>query len=153
MLRYGSTFEGTVWVSDGDPLTPQRVNPGDATGQFEGNRVSVATTVRDEELLRVGIRPSVITPNGDGMNEAALLTYEIFEVIGEPAVRIDIFDLAGRRVRQIQESPAGIGRHERRFDGRGDDTVLLPPGIYMARVSLSTDQAGAEHLQVIHIAY
>ena len=153
VLRYGSTFEGTVWVSDRDPLTPQRVNPGDATEEYEGNRVSVATSVRGEELLRVGIQPSVVTPNGDGVNDTALLTFEIFEVIGEPAVQVDIFDIAGRRVRRIQESPAGVGRYERPFDGRGDDTALLPPGLYLARVSLSTDQAGTEHLEVIHIAY
>ena len=153
VLRYGSTFDATVWVSDRVPHTPQRVNPGDATAEFEGNRVSVATSVRDEDLLRVAVQPSVLTPNGDGVNDSALLTYEIFEVIGEPTVRVEIFDLAGRRVRQIQEGPSGIGRYERRFDGRDDDTQMLPPGVYMARASLSTDQANAEHFELIYIAY
>ena len=153
VLRYGSTFDGTVWISGRVPLTPQRVNPGDATGEFEGNRVSVATSVRDEELLRVAIQPSVLTPNGDGVNDTALLTYEIFEVIGEPTVSVGIFDLGGSRVRRIQEGQNGIGRHERRFDGRDDEGGLLPPGIYLARVELATDEGSAVSIGVIHLAY
>ena len=153
VLRYGSTFEATVWVDERTPLTPQRVNPGDATAEFEGNRVSVATSVKDEGLLRVAFQPSVLTPNGDGVNDTALLTYEIFEIIGERTVHIDIFDLAGRRVRQLQQGPEGIGRYERRFDGRDDNTRLLPPGVYVARLSLSTDRASTEQIEIIHIAY
>ena len=154
VLRYGSTFDGTVWISDRTPLTPQRVNPGDATGDFEGNRISVTTSVRAEELLRVSIQPSVLTPNGDGVNDSALLTYEIFEVISEPIVRVGIFDLAGSRVRRIHEGTNGIGRYERRFDGRDDEGALLPPGIYLARVELSTDASGStESIEVIYLAY
>ena len=154
VLRYGSTFEATVWVGDRDPLTPQRVNAGDATGEFEGNRVSVATSARDEELLRVTLQPRLLTPNGDGANDTALLTYEIFEIIGEPTVDVDILDLAGRRVRRMHGGSEGVGRYERRFDGRDDDGRLLAPGIYLARVQLATDRSGStEHIEVIHIAY
>ena len=154
VLRYGSTFDGLVWFSDSAPLTPQRVNPGDATGEFEGNRVSVATSERDAGLLRVSFEKRLLTPNGDGVNDSALLTYEIFEVIGAPTVFVGIYDLAGRRVRGLHEGPEGVGRYERRFDGRDDAGQMLPPGLYLARVALSTDEAAsAEHTEVLYIVY
>ena len=153
VLRYGSTFDGRVWISDQTPLTPQRVNPGDATGEFEGNRVSVATSVQDEALLRVDI-PAAVTPNGDGVNDQLQLAYEIFEVIGESTVRIDVFDLAGRRVRRVHEGTEGVGRYERSFDGRDDGGQLLPPGVYLARVELATDEAdNARHTEIVHVVY
>ena len=99
-------------------------------------------------------RPRLLLLDEPSLGLAPLFVKQIFEVIGEPIVRVGIFDLAGSRVRRIHDGPNGIGRYERRFDGRDDEGALLPPGIYLARVELSTDASGStESIEVIYLAY
>ena len=42
----------------------------------------------------------VITPNGDAVNDQLLVSYEILAVVGKARIAVDIFDMAGRRVRR-----------------------------------------------------
>ena len=58
------------------------------------------------------------------------LTYSI----PEPArVRIDVYDLAGRRVRSLQDGVLDPGRYEVLWDGRGDGAELAAAGIYFVK--------------------
>lgn len=153
VLRYGASFD--VRVADGErPLeVSQGANAGDATGQFEGNKVSVATAARGEELLQVRVEPMVITPNGDGANEEARLSYEVLEVTGSMEVGIEIRDLAGRLLRRLQEDPQVVGSYDRTWDGRDEGGQLLPPGIYMAAVSAASDGLHIERIHILHLVY
>jgi len=45
-----------------------------------------------------------------------------------------VFDVAGRRVRQVLAGPLGPGRHEARWDGRDGDGRRVPAGLYFARL-------------------
>lgn len=154
VLRYGASFD--VRVADGDrPLeVPQGASVGDATGEFEGNRVAVATSARGNQLLQVRIEPTVITPNGDGTNDDAVVTFEILEVTGQLGVGVEIHDLAGRMVRQLHDETRSVGTYEQRWDGRDDYGQLLPPGIYLAVVSADPDGAHLEEeVRILHLVY
>ena len=121
VLRFGAGFDARVWNSKQPPEVPQSVNPGDATGEFEGNRVSVATTMAGSgPLLRFHAPSAMVTPNRDGANEEARLLYDILEITGLATVRMEIRDLAGRRIRLVHEGKEGIGSYERHWDGRED---------------------------------
>jgi outer membrane protein assembly factor BamB len=49
-------------------------------------------------------------------------------------VRIDVFDVAGRRVRTVVDEPRNAGEQFALWDGRGDDGQVAGAGIYLARI-------------------
>jgi hypothetical protein len=51
------------------------------------------------------------------------------------AARLEIFDLAGRRVRTLVDESLAAGQHERVWDGAGEDGRRLPSGAYLARLT------------------
>jgi len=153
VLRYGTSFDGRVWDSGQSLPTPQSINPGDATGEYEGNLTSVTTPVRNRNLLAVAISPSVLTPNGDGENDITVLAYEILDITGPATVRVEVLDLSGRRLRQLHDASQGMGLYKRRWDGRDDAGRLVPPGIYLARIALTADERSDTRVQVLHVAY
>ena len=153
VLRYGATFDGRVWDSERQLEVPQGILPGDATGEYEGNRVSVATSVKEQSLLQVTVPNPVLTPNGDGINDTAALVYEILEITGTAAVEVGIWDLSGRRVKGLHEGAQGIGRYPLSWDGTDDGQSLLPPGVYLFRVSVTADRANVDKVGLLHVAY
>ena len=153
VLRYGDRFEGRVWHSTRPLDVRQAANDGDATGDYEANRVSVATAVRNRLLLRMNDGLRVVTPNGDGSNDVAPLGFELFEITGPASVRVEVVDLSGLRVRLLAEDERGIGIYEVPWDGRDDAGRLAPPGVYMGRVSARLDGSQVEQIRILHVAY
>ena len=153
VLRYGTTFDVRVWDSARPLEVPQSVLPGDATGEFEGNQVSVATSQRGQSLLRVGSESGVLTPNGDGANDSATLVYEILEITAATSVRVEVRDLAGRHVRLLSDARQGIGRYTLPWDGRDDAGQLQPPGVYMYTVFMESDTDPVKRAGLLHVVY
>lgn len=60
-----------------------------------------------------------------------------FALPTEGAVRLALFDAAGRRVRSLVEGARPAGRHAVAWDGRRDDGSPLPAGVYFARLESS----------------
>lgn len=52
------------------------------------------------------------------------------------ATRLDVFNLAGQRVRTVWDGPLAAGRHELRFDGRDDAGRELGSGVYLHRLEV-----------------
>jgi len=57
-----------------------------------------------------------------------------FEIAKEAHVRINIYDVTGRRVRQLENARMGPGGYERVWNGRDDDGRSLPSGAYYVRL-------------------
>ena len=153
VLRYGATFDVRVADSERPLEVPQGVNAGDATGDYEGNRVSVATSAREQVLLQVQVAPAVFTPNGDGFNDGAVIGYDILEITGAAQVLVEVLDLSGRPVRQVYGGEDGIGEYERVWYGRDDAGVLVLPGIYLYRILVDVDKEKVEKVGLLHITY
>ena len=151
--RYGARFEGRVWHSTRPIDVPQAANDGDATGDYEANRVSVATAERNRLLLRMDEAVRVVTPNGDGLNDEAVFTFELFEITGQASVRVEVVDLSGRRVRVVDDGDRGIGVYEFPWDARDDRGLIVPPGLYVGRVRVQTDGSKVEKVRVLYVAY
>ena len=49
-------------------------------------------------------------------------------------IELVIFDLAGRRVREIARGPQAAGTHRLRWDGRDARGRTVPPGVYLGRL-------------------
>jgi hypothetical protein len=58
-------------------------------------------------------------------------------------VRLEIFDVAGRLVRRLVDSPELIGRQEVAWNGRDEAGRLVSPGTFFARLTAGQDEAGA----------
>ena len=154
VLRYGAGFEARVWNSEQPLEVPQAADPGDATGEFEGNGTTVATSDAGQgDLLHVRVDQAVLTPNGDGTNDQVRLAYDILEITGAAAVRVEVSDLSGRLVRLLHAESQGVGTYEQLWDGLDDNANLVPPGVYLATVSADSDREKIRRMQVLHVVY
>jgi hypothetical protein len=151
VLRSGATFDVRVLDSDQPLAVRQKVDAGDANNLIEGNTVAVVTTAGAELLLQANV-PKVFTPNDDGANDVASISYDLLEIIGSTEVTITISDLAGRMVREVYAGADAIGHYEREWNGRDDSGQLVPPGIYLYRIEVDTDLKIAEQ-GVVNVAY
>ena len=153
VLRYGAAFD--AWVSNSDqPLeVPQGVNAGDATGEYEGNRVSVATVAPEWDLLQVRVAPAVLTPNGDGFNDGIEIGYDVLEITGSAQVWVEVLDLSGRQVRRLYAGADEIGEYARIWDGRDDAGQQVLPGIYLYHISMDVDQKKIQKVGVLPVVY
>jgi len=52
-------------------------------------------------------------------------------------VTLELYSVAGRRVRTLLDRPAAAGPVTVAWDGVGDDGRAVPPGVYLARASLA----------------
>lgn len=57
-----------------------------------------------------------------------------FELTRPGSVRLDVFDVAGRLVRQLVDADLGAGRHEVSWDGRDERGHEAASGSYLARL-------------------
>ena len=153
VLRYGSAFSVRVWDSALPLEVPQSVQEGDATPAYEDNRVWVATRAKHQDVLQIEVGPAILTPNGDEHNDVVKLGYSLVELTGPSWVAVAVWDLAGRRVRQVYEGLDGIGTYEQLWDGRDESGRLVPPGLYLYRVSVEADHQRVEAVKPLHVAY
>lgn len=143
-----------MWNSTQPLEVPQSVIPGDATGEFEGNRSTVATSDADEgDLLHARVDRAVVTPNGDGVNDEIRLAYEILEITGQSSIRVEISDLSGRLMRLLHDGSDGIGAYEQFWDGRDDNENFVPPGVYMFSVEIDSDREEIREMGLLYVAY
>jgi hypothetical protein len=57
-----------------------------------------------------------------------------FELPAAGAVRLEVFDLQGRRVAVLHDGPLAAGRHELEWRGRDENGASVAGGVYLARV-------------------
>lgn len=135
----------------------QRVDEGDATALASSQSVTVLALVGSEVIGDFRITQSVLTPNGDGINDDLRAEFSVARVAGERAVTLAVFDLRGRLVAQVEERRADSrGQYALVWDGRNEAGDLVPPGIYIARVDVDVDSGVATNAsaqRAIYVAY
>ena len=141
VLRFGSQFTGWVYDSKDPDLIKQRIQPGNATFRFSGDDLSVRSPIGGDLLIDVEAAPNLFTPNGDGVNDQATVSYKLREVIGGTDVFLEIFDLAGRPVATLTGGMTTSGAHRQSWDGRNAAGELVPPGTYIYRLKLDAETA------------
>ena len=103
-------------------------------------------------LDQVRTNPPVFTPNGDHINDHTVVEFVLSRVSVPQKIDVDIFDLGGRLVRQLNTGLLGGGQYVRPpaggdpalspgfWDGRDDDGTLVVPGLYLVRVRAQLDR-------------
>ncbi|MBI4424080.1 MAG: gliding motility-associated C-terminal domain-containing protein [Elusimicrobia bacterium] len=109
-----------------------RVDPGDQTVSL---KTSMAGSYQIRSVLREtafdfdasGTFNKTITPNGDGLNDAAVF---VFDNPKDSAVRGTIFDLRGGRVAEMRSGPVA---NSLQWDGKANGGAV-PRGVYLYQI-------------------
>jgi len=168
VLRFGTTFTGQALNFAASETIGQNAVAGNAADlSAEGladtdlqpvgtpltGNLSVAVPIARELLVNVDVAPMAFTPNGDNVNDAAVIQYDITNIARPAPVEIRIYDLSGREVRRLYDDLNLSGRYAQAWDGRDDDGSVVPPGNYLFTVSLSAGTGGQRHAGVVAVAY
>ncbi len=161
-LLYAIRFRTRVFLSNtvfgvqlhrrAQPGVIQEAAAGEATPLVTSQSlVARADLEQTAPLGQVRVSPPVFTPNGDGINDQAVVDFEVFVLEGPKHLAAGIYTLAGQQVRDLSVDVArASGLHHLVWDGRNQQGVLQPPGIYLLRAGIDTD-AGPHHTQVLHM--
>ncbi|MEW6749448.1 MAG: FlgD immunoglobulin-like domain containing protein [Candidatus Latescibacterota bacterium] len=156
VYQSGATFQAAV----GNRTRPgvwQPADPGDAVGDelSAGEGMTVLTPLDAGNLKLLGPRRLVVTPNGDGANDVAVLEFAVLRVSGQRRVEVGIYNLAGRCLRRFTQTRVqASGRYAVAWDGAGENGTLVAPGTYVARIAVPTDgPASGEAARLICVAY
>jgi hypothetical protein len=149
---YGTTFFGKVFDTTADELG-QNIVAGDADLLIDSDRLSVQGRLRSELILNLERSPGVFSPNGDGINDELRVSYILLRALAAVPVELTIHDLSGRRIRSVVKSGQFNGPQLILWDGRDEGGDLVPPGIYLVRLSIDTDTGTDERSLAVGVAY
>ncbi len=153
VLRFGAEFTGWVFDSEDPSRLKQKIEAGNATFRHAGDVLSVRTNIGGDLLLFADPSPNPFSPNGDGVNDRLSIDFTVREVAVQRSTRVQIYDLGGRLVREITREAVTAGAYSREWDGRDDGGELVPPGIYLYRIELQTDNRTDEKVGTVGVAY
>jgi len=103
-------------------------------------------------LTDAGVAPNPITPNNDGVNDAATIAFTLFQVKGVVPVEVTVYALSGGSVWEKTES-LSMGGHEIIWDGRDRDGDRVPPGVYPYRILVKGDEKEFVKVGTIVVVY
>ena len=130
----------------------QRVDPGDATDQVASSTNVVGLPVARDLLLNVVFDAKVLTPNGDGINDALTVRADVINLLAPRPWHLRLYDLAGRvLVERTQAVTAGT-RHFT-WDGRDQAGQRVPPGLYLLELHLDSDAHQQRVRRVVSVVY
>ena len=151
VYHFGTVFSGQVFDRERPLEVGQFVEDGDATFRLDSNQRFVGIELGDKLVSEVAVHPRIFTPNGDGTNDQVRIEYTMLKLAGAGEVKVDIFNLAGRRVRRVYQGEDSSGQYGRVWDGLGDDGRSVLPGLYLYRVQVDADGGREERSGLIPV--
>ncbi len=132
---------------------PQSIEAGDAHADVASNSIQVVSSDEALGILgAIGLSAPVVTPNGDGTNEQVAIGFDLFGVAGG-ALRVEAHDLSGRRYAAILDAQAAAGPYALQWDARDEQGKLVPPGLYLIRVTVEVDRGTFARVAAVGVAY
>jgi hypothetical protein len=149
---YGTVFSASVVDGEADEVA-QEVTPGDAVTALLGDDLVVRTALEGNLLAEVAVEPNPFTPNGDGINDQAQITYTLLRLTEEAPLGVEIYDLNGQQVRALRGDRGASALYQLVWDGRDDGGNMVPPGLYIYRISVEAGSGSEEKLGHIALVY
>ncbi len=156
LFRGSEEFTSSVWNdqagSDVESI-PQPAEDGDATPDIATNALLVVADEIDQIVRTPHIAPNPFTPNGDGINDEVTFSFDLFLVLNQVNVQLEIYDLSGRRVALVQTDDSTAGSLQIKWDGRDNHGQVAPPGIYLYQLAIDLDKVSTERsgtLSLVH---
>ena len=145
-------FDAFLQDSSMDVAVRQRVEAGDATDQVESSTNAVYLSLTEALFVNVDFGASCVTPNGDGVNEALEVHFDLINMLEHRPLSLHVFDAGGRRVRSI-EHLAVAGPHTLAWDGMDEGGRRVPPGIYVVRLRVEGDARAQSASRAVSVTY
>jgi hypothetical protein len=152
VFRYGTRFQGRAFA-DASVKLPLQTESGDASIDLDTDDLSVKITLGSQVVGPVAISPRLFTPNGDGTNDQAQISYTVLHLLEPSPTQVGIYDLAGNRVRQLSSTEVQNGRITLQWDGRDDSGRLVRPGIYLVSVEIRSDRQTERRSSSLSVVY
>ena len=154
VFRFGTTFAGRVFDSEAPAEVWQTIGSGDATERLDGNSVSVQTrSLAGSVLGALEVGGGVCTPDGDGINDVVGISYDLVKLTSPARVRVRVWDLAGRLVREVYAGEDGAGRHVRVWEGVDAGGQQVGPGLYICQVEVETTEEQQVQSKLLAVVY
>ena len=121
LFRGSARFAGSVWndsLATREATIPQRVRDGDAVQEVATDATLVVVDNIQPRRLQVQAVPNPFTPNGDGINDAIEFAFDLFLVLDQIEVAVEILDLSGRRMHRVGPVSRTAGQTKLKWDGR-----------------------------------
>ncbi len=123
-----SSFAATLTLATADEALPGTQSQPNLVVALTAN--SISTDV-ESSALPVVTRLYTPVPNPPG-SAGSLFRFDLAQPGG---VRLDVFDVAGRRVANLASAPYFAGAHAVRWTGRDDAGQTLGSGVYFVRMT------------------
>ena len=130
----------------------QLVDPGDAAPQVESSSNVVRLPVADQLFAGLSFSPALITPNGDGINDQLLVSFDLINVLSVRPLHLRLYDLSGRAL-FAQEGAGQAGHIAWHWDGRDQYGQRVPPGLYIAELHIAGDAGDHSVRRIVAVAY
>jgi hypothetical protein len=164
-LSGAASLESLCWSPDGSTLYSAadrggwkdlvRIDLGTSSVTFVGPLHSGAGDIEaltwvspaTDRLLATWDLPSSVAPSRRGLQLVASPnpfnpTVRIdYELPAAAPVRLDVFDVAGRRVAVLRDADQPAGAHAAVWNGRSTAGAAVPSGIYIVRLEAAGDRA------------
>ena len=115
--------------------------------------ITVRTTLSKRLLADLEVSPQTATPNGDGINDEIVFSFDLLQITGEVPLSLEVYDLSGRLRRVIYEGQQQSSSLAFSWDGRDDSMELVPPGLYVYRLSIEAEKGEDQQVGTIGIVY
>jgi hypothetical protein len=116
------------------------------------NIVLLPELTGSQQLINdLAVDPPTFTPNGDGINDQTEIRFAVLKVAA-PEPQVQIFDLTGRLLVQLQPVSEGSSRSYV-WDGTDLQGAVAPPGIYLCRIDLGAQTGEDDAVRLISLAY
>lgn len=132
----------------------QRVDP-EAPGTLV---VRMPAFAESEALIhQLRLDPEVITPNGDGVNDAAALRFIVLKLDVPRRIAARIYDLNGRLLRVLHDAEGTSGNYgfggEILWDGRDQSGQRVAPGVYACQLRVEGDATREVKTRFVAVVY
>ena len=135
-----------------EDVSRQRVDPGDATDQVASSTNVVGLPVARDLLLNVVLDAEVLTPNGDGINDALAVRADVINILEPRPWHLRLYDLAGHAL-VARSQAVTAGTRDFTWDGRDQAGQLVPPGLYVLELHLDGDAHQQRVRRVVSVVY
>ena len=163
MLSFSNTFKGRVLLVEEeafqDVLSGNAAYLGDDDAPGRSGVTVLSPQLTTGRLVRNLEVDPVVSPNGDGIRDRASISFEVVTIVGQAGINATVFDLSGRRIRQLLARPGTNGLYDpQRFgdlawDGRDASGQLVAPGVYVVRVEVQADARRTGAARAIGVVY
>ena len=89
----------------------------------------------------------------DGISDQIEISFDALKLVMPRPIRVQVFDLAGRKVRTLPSGNGLAQRYKFTWDGRDEQSRLVPPGTYFVQVAIEGDSQSKKAHRMLPVLY